>query len=166
MQIEIKALFNKQTRDSKKESMTFWVKGADEEKKELRELSRSVVVLGIEGVDAEVEAEFKKLNRDDKKTVLEFEVKGGTSEESSSAFYSRSGTDVALTIAKSNQSVEEFREHQKKYLKDLKDKQKAEEEGAPEDPNQMTLEQAAAAAEQEDEGPPMPDDIDPDDLPL
>ncbi|MOA48525.1 hypothetical protein D3C78_1712770 [compost metagenome] len=53
---------------------------------------------------------------------MEFEVKGGTSEESSSAFYSRSGTDVILTISKASQTVEEFREHQKKYREGLKGK--------------------------------------------
>ncbi|MNW41815.1 hypothetical protein D3C74_189690 [compost metagenome] len=123
MSITIKALFNKQTRDSKKESMTFWVKGADEDNTELRELSRSVVTLELEGIGGvTVEAEYKKINRDDKKTVLEFEVKGGTSEENSSTFYSHSGTDVTLTISKASQSVKEFREHQKKYREGLKGK--------------------------------------------
>jgi len=140
--------------------MTFWIKGADEEKEELRALSRSVVVLKIEDLgEFTVEAEFKKLNRDDKKTVLEFEVKGGTSEESSSAFYSLSGTDVILTISKASQTVEEFREHQKKYREGLKGK--INQDGTVEvDPNQMTLEEANAAAEG---GPPMPNE---DDLPF
>ncbi|PAD73962.1 hypothetical protein [Paenibacillus campinasensis] len=162
MSIKIKALFNKQTRDSKKESMTFWVKGADEEKEELRALSRSVVTLEIEELGGvTVEAEFKKLNRDDKKTVLEFEVKGGTSEESSSAFYSRSGTDVTLSISKASQSVEEFREHQKKYREGLKGKINLDGTVEVDDPNQLTLDQVAAA---EQDGPPMPDDDD--DLPF
>ncbi|MEK5477518.1 hypothetical protein NYE70_11295 [Paenibacillus sp. FSL R5-0407] len=147
MSITIKALFNKQTRDSKKESMTFWVKGEDEEREELRALSRSVVSLAIDGEDDyKVEAEFKKLNRDDKKTVLEFEVKGGTSEESSSAFYSRSGTDVVLTIAKASQTVKEFREHQKKYREGVKGTINLDGTVDVEDKNQMTIEEAAAAA--------------------
>ena len=162
MSITIKALFNKQTRDSKKESMTFWVKGEDEEKEELRALSRSVVTLEIEDLGGiTVEAEFKKLNRDDKKTVLEFEVKGGTSEESSSAFYSRSGTDVTLTIAKASQSVEEFREHQKKYREGLKGKINPDGTVEVDDPNQVTIDEVAATAEED--GPPMPSD---DDLPF
>jgi len=140
MSITIKALFNKQTRDSKKESMTFWVKGEDEDREELRALSRSVVTLELDGVDGvSVEAEFKKLNRDDKKTVLEFEVKGGTSEESSSAFYSRSGTDVTLTITKTGQSLEEFREHQKKYREGLRGKINPDGTVEVEDPNQAKL---------------------------
>ncbi|MNW36173.1 hypothetical protein D3C74_131820 [compost metagenome] len=163
MSITIKALFNKQTRDSKKESMTFWVKGADEEKEELRGLSRSVVILMIEGEDDyKVEAEFKKINRDDKKTVLEFEVKGGTSEESSSAFYSRSGTDVILTISKASQTVEEFREHQKKYREGLKGKINPDGTvDVDDDENQMTFEDL-------DKGDPMDDvdDMEEDELPM
>lgn len=162
MSITIKAHFNKQTRDSKKESMTFWVKGEDEEKEELRSLSRSVVTLELEDIDGvTVEAEFKKLNRDDKKTVLEFEVKGGTSEDSSAAFYSCSGTDVTLTISKASQTVNEFREHQKKYREGLKVKINSDGTVDVEDKNQMTLDDALAA-----ESDPMAGVGDEDELPM
>ncbi|WP_110933765.1 hypothetical protein [Paenibacillus bouchesdurhonensis] len=163
MSITIKAHFNKQTRDSKKESMTFWVKGEDEEKEELRELSRNVVILEIEGLeDVTVEAEYKKINRDDKKTVMEFEVKGGTSEESSAAFYSRSGTDVTLTLSKASQTVKEFRENQKKYREGLKGKINQDGTVEVEDKNQLTLDDALAA-----KSDPMAgvEDGDPDELP-
>lgn len=78
--------------------------------------------------------------------MLEFEVKGGTSEESSSAFYSRSGTDVVLTIAKASQTVKEFREHQKKYREGVKGTINLDGTVDVEDKNQMTIEEAAAAA--------------------
>lgn len=165
MFITIKALFNKQTRDSKKESMIFWVKGEDEDKEELRGLSRSVVNLVIAGEEGyQVEAEFKKINRDDKKTVLEFEVKGGTSEESSSAFYSHSGTDVVLAISKASQTVEEFRKHQKKYREGVKGNIYLDGTVDVEDENQMTLDEAL----EDVDGDPMHGvgEKDPDDLPF
>lgn len=164
MSITIKTHFNKQTRDSKKEAMTFWVKGEDEEKEELRALSRNVVTLEIEGLGGiTVEAEYKKINRDDKKTVLEFEVKGGTSEESSAAFYSRSGTDVTLTITKASQTVKEFREHQKKYREGLKGKINPDGTVEVDDPNQGKLN-----FDEEDDDNPMAGvgDRDPDALPF
>ncbi|AOZ91582.1 hypothetical protein [Paenibacillus crassostreae] len=162
MSITIKALLNKQTRDSKKESMTFWVKGEDEDNAELRDLSRSVVNLQIEGVEANVVAEFKKLNRDDKKTTLDFEIKGGTSEESSTAFYKRSGTDVVLTIAKTEESVDDFKEHQKKYREGLKGKVNSDGTVVVVDPNQMTIDEAL---KKDDDNDPMAgvDPIDSDD---
>jgi len=134
----INALFNKHTRDSKKESMTFYVKGSAEEMPELQQLHRSVVILRIKDVDAHVVGEFKKLNRDDKKTTLEFEIKGGTSLESSGKFFEVSGTDVELSLEGTGEDVEEFREFQKEHRKGLKVNVNA--DGTVEvDKNQMTL---------------------------
>lgn len=148
MQITINALFNKHTRDSKKEAMTFYVKGGAESSPELQELHRSVVVLRIKGVDASVTGEFKKLNKDDKKTTLEFEIKGGTAIESSGKFFSVSGTDVELTIEGTDEDVEEFREQQKEYREGLKGKINA--DGTVDlDENQTTLDEFVG------EGDPM-----------
>ncbi|GBF73135.1 hypothetical protein PA598K_01420 [Paenibacillus sp. 598K] len=141
MTTTINALFNKHTRDSKKESMTFYVKGTAEEMPELQHLHRSVVVLRLKGVDAHVVGEFKKLNRDDKKTTLEFEIKGGTSLESSGKFFAVSGTDVELSLEATGEDVEDFREAQKEYRKGVKGAINA--DGTVDvDRNQMTIDDA------------------------
>jgi hypothetical protein len=79
MQLTVKANFNKQTKDSKKELIQFYVKGEDEKKPEISQLTREVVELEIEGVDQKLTCEFNKTTKDSKKTVLEFIVKGDTS---------------------------------------------------------------------------------------
>lgn len=176
MSITIKAGFNKQTKDSKKESIQFYVKGDDEDKQELNELTRSVVVLSIEGVEQTLVAEFKKSSKDDKKTVLDFEVKGDASADKSFEFYKKVGSDVVLTIIETEESIEDFEEHQKTYREGLKGK--IDKDGVVTvDPNQLTLEQLAEADEDEDtedpgkeypdddKGPIIPDG-DSDDLPF
>lgn len=161
MAITIKAGFNKQTKDSKKESVQFYVKGDDEKKQELNALTRSVVILTIEGVEQTLTAEFKKSSKDAKKTVLDFEVKGDASADKSFEFYKKAGSDVTLTITESDESIEDFEEHQKKYREGLKGK--IDSDGTVTvDPNQVTLEQITGA--QGDDGPPMPKDDD--DLPF
>lgn len=163
MSITIKAGFNKQTKDSKKEQVQFYVKGEDEHKPELNEMTRSVVILSIEGVEQQLTAEFKKSSKDAKKTVLDFEVKGDASAEKSFEFYKKAGHDVVLTITESDETLEEFEEHQKKYREGLKGKINP--DGTVEvDKNQVTLEEAMDAAGDD----PMAGvgDKDPDDLPF
>jgi hypothetical protein len=87
MKIQIAAHFNKQTKDPKKELVQFHVKGDDEKKPELNAMTRSVVVLNIDGVEQALTTEFSKSTKDAKKTVLEFIVKGDTSSENSYEFY-------------------------------------------------------------------------------
>lgn len=125
MQVTIKANFNKQTKDSKKELVQFYVKGSDENKPELETLCREVVELQIEGVEATLTAEFSKKTKDSKKTVLEFIVKGDTSAAQSFEFYRMAGSDVDLTITESQMSIEEFRDVEYEEVED--------------DPNQQTL---------------------------
>lgn len=159
MSITIKANFNKQTKDSKKESVQFYVMGADEHKKELNEMTRSVVHLSIEGVEQTLTAEFKKSSKDAKKTVLDFEVKGDASALKSYEFYKRAGSDVVLTITESDESIEDFEEHQKKYREGLKGKINA--DGTVDvDKNQTTLDDY----EDDEDNDPMPDVEDEDDL--
>ncbi|MFD1955976.1 hypothetical protein ACFSL6_17810 [Paenibacillus thailandensis] len=114
MQITIKAHFNKQTKDSKKELVQFYVKGEDEMRPELNTLCREVVELQIGGVDP-LTAEFVKKSQDAKKTVLDFIVNGGASNRHSYEFYRLAGTDVELTITESQMSIDEFRERQEEY---------------------------------------------------
>lgn len=110
MSITIKANFNKQGKDSKKELMQFYVKGSDENRPELNDLCREVVELKIDGVNTVITSEFAKMSKDSKKTVLDFVVKGDTSAAQTFEFYKRAGTDVELTITESQMSIEEFHE--------------------------------------------------------
>lgn len=108
MQVTIKAHFNKQTKDSKKELVQFYVTGDDEQKRELNMLCREVCELTIANINS-LTAEFVKKTQDSKKTMLEFIVKGGTSTAHSYEFYRLAGTDVELTISESQMSIEEFK---------------------------------------------------------
>lgn len=108
MKVTVQATFNKQTKDSKKELMQFYVQGADENKPELDTLCREVVELHIEGVDATLTAEYAKKTKDAKKTVLEFVIKGDTSADKSFEFYRMAGSTVTLTIIESQMSIDEF----------------------------------------------------------
>lgn len=108
MQLTVKAHFNKQTKDSKKELIQFYVKGDDEKKPEINQLTREVVELQIEGVDQKLTCEFNKTTKDSKKTILDFIVKGDTSAEQSFNFYQKAGSDVTLNIVESQMSIDEF----------------------------------------------------------
>ncbi|MGI8351700.1 hypothetical protein NiCM35_18255 [Niallia circulans] len=108
MQLTVKAHFNKQTKDSKKELIQFYVKGDDEKKPEINHLTREVVELEIEGVEQKLTCEFSKSAKDSKKTVLDFIVKGDTSSDQSFNFYKMAGSDVTLNIVESQMSIEEF----------------------------------------------------------
>jgi hypothetical protein len=110
MQVTVKAHFNKQTKDSKKELVQFYVKGEDEKKQELNQMTREVVELQIEGIDQRLTCEFSKTTKDGKKTTLEFIVKGDTSAEQSFNFYKKAGSDVTLNIVESQMSIDEFYE--------------------------------------------------------
>lgn len=108
MQVSVKAHFNKQTKDSKKELVQFHVKGEDEKKPELNKLTREVVILEIEGVEQKLRCEFNKSTKDSKKTVLEFIVKGDASAENTFNFYKKAGSDVTLNIVESQMSADDF----------------------------------------------------------
>lgn len=110
MQVTVKANFNKQTKDSKKELIQFYVKGEDEKKQELSQMTREVVELQIEGIGEKLTCEFSKTSKDGKKTTLEFIVKGDTSAEQSFNFYKKAGSDVTLHIVESQMSIDEFNE--------------------------------------------------------
>lgn len=116
MNITIKAHFNKQTKDSKKELVQFHVKGEDERRPELNKMTREVVVLSIKDLeDVNLTAEFKKTTKDSKKTILEFEIKGDSSADQTFEFYKLAGSDVELTITESQMDIDEFQEQQKEY---------------------------------------------------
>ncbi|MEK5173212.1 hypothetical protein NST63_08465 [Heyndrickxia sp. FSL W8-0496] len=110
MQVKVKAHFNKQTKDSKKELVQFHVKGEDEKKPELNKLTREVVILEMEGVEQKLRCEFNKSTKDSKKTVLEFIVKGDASAENTFNFYKKAGSDVTLNIIEAQMSADDFPE--------------------------------------------------------
>ncbi|GIP25043.1 hypothetical protein J23TS9_01730 [Paenibacillus sp. J23TS9] len=148
MQIQIKAHFNKQTKDSKKEQVQFYVTGEDEKRPELNQLTREVVILQIAGLDdVELTAEFKKSAKDSKKTVLEFEVKGDSSAAQTFEFYKKAGTDVELTITESQMDIDEFREAQEQYREGVRGQINQDGTVDVDDKNQMTLDEVAAGSE-------------------
>lgn len=111
MMITIKAQFNKQTKDSKKESVQFYVNGDDEKRPELSVLTREVVILSIEDVPGvELKAAFEKTTKDGKKTTLDFIIKGDSSAAQTFEFYKKAGSSVVLTIAAAQMSMEEFKQ--------------------------------------------------------
>ncbi|OMC99131.1 hypothetical protein MKX34_26450 [Paenibacillus sp. FSL R5-0636] len=169
MKIQIAAHFNKQTKDSKKELVQFHVKGDDEKKPELNAMTRSVVVLSIDGVEQSLTTEFSKSTKDAKKTVLEFIVKGDTSSENSYEFYRKAGSDVVLEIAESQMSIEEFRgdddeEDREEPREGVRGKVNPDGTIELEDKDQLTIEQLAEAEVGADDGPKIPESDD--DLPF
>ncbi|MBW4083607.1 hypothetical protein [Paenibacillus sp. S150] len=172
MKIQVAAHFNKQTKDSKKELVQFHVKGEDEKKPELNAMTRSVVLLSIEGVEKSLTTEFSKSTKDAKKTVLEFIVKGDTSSEHSYEFYRKAGSDVVLDIAESQMSIEEFRGDEE-YDDEEHDEPREGVHGKlnpdgtvdVDDPNQLTLEDTQGDTEGGEDGPVIPEG-DSDDLPF
>lgn len=168
MQIQIKAHFNKQTKDSKKEQVQFYVTGDDEKRPELNQLTREVVILQIDGLNGvELTAEFKKCSKDSKKTVLEFEVKGDSSAAQTFEFYKMAGSDVLLSITESQMDIDEFREQQEQYREGVRGK--INQDGTVDvvdDENQLTIDEVAVGAEGDEDGPKMPDDLNEDELPF
>lgn len=136
MQVTVKAHFNKQTKDSKKELIQFYVKGEDEKKPEINQLTREVVELQIEGVDQKLTCEFNKTTKDSKKTVLDFIVKGDTSADQSFHFYKKAGSDITLNIVESQMSIDEFYDKDHEGIEYTVDKTG----NASVSPDQMTLE--------------------------
>jgi len=111
MKVQIKAHFNKQTKDSKKELVQFYVTGEDERRPELNAMTREVVILSLEEVPGvELKAAFEKSAKDGKKTTLDFIVKGDSSAAQTFEFYKKAGSDVVLSIAAAQMSIEEFKQ--------------------------------------------------------
>lgn len=157
-QITIKAKFNKMTKDSKKEELTFWVTGDDERKPEINQMTREMVILSLEdNPEVEIKCEFKKSSKEAKKTVLSFEVKGDSSADKTYEFYKESGSDVVLTIKEAQMSIEDVREEHEgiEYQTDgngIVSRPDA-------DPNQQTIDeledaqrQVAAGSEEDEHG--------------
>ncbi|MCM3599377.1 hypothetical protein M3175_01435 [Robertmurraya korlensis] len=146
MQVTVKANFNKQTKDSKKELVQFYVKGEDEKKPELNQMTREVVELTIEGIEQKLTCEFNKISKDSKKTVLDFIVKGDTSSDQSFNFYKKAGSDVTLTIVESQMSIDEFYDNDHEGVE-----YKVGQDGTVEvTPNQMSLEDVPEDDPEED----------------
>lgn len=137
MAIQIKANFNKMTKDSKKELVQFYLKGEAEEVEGLQELCREIVTISVNGLP-ELTAEFKKTAKDSNKTVIDFIVNPGAANDHKKEYYALVGKDVEVEIDGTDEDPDEFKEELKEYEKGLKQKN---EEQAKVDPNQTTLEQ-------------------------
>jgi len=140
MEATIQAKFNKQTKDSKKELVEFWVEGADENKPELSQMTREVVTLQLDKEGPEITCEFVSTSKDSKKTVLKFEVQGDKSAAKTWEFYKKAGLNVSLNIKESQMDIDDFREAQKQFREGLTGS--IDKDGTVTvDPNQVTLEE-------------------------
>ncbi len=148
MAIELNVLFKALTKDDKKEVLKFEIKGEEDNQAEadLFDLSGSIVVFSLKAggddVVQNMNAEFVSMQRDSKKTVLKFAVNGDP--DKAQALYRVAGRNVYLSVAPSQMSIDDFREPHEGV------KYKVGPDGTTElqdDENQLTLEQAAAAAE-------------------
>lgn len=156
MKTTMNVLFKSMQKDDKKEVLKFEIKGTEDagDEMELFELSGSIVVLSLEvggdDVCGDISAEFISMQRDSKKTVMKFGIKGDR-DDKAQQLYKFAGRNVTLGVAPSQMSIEEFNEPREGVRGTINP------DGTVDvhDPNQMTLEQAAAAAEQEEDGPPM-----------
>jgi len=147
MKTALNVLFKKMQKDDKKEVLVFQVNGDElQHAQTLVELAGGIVVMDIEGCDAgEVMAEFASLQRDSKKTALKFNIKGD-SEEKVIKFYPLAGRNVTLNLQASQMSIDDYYEGE--------DHEGLEYNVNPDgtvsvDPDQVTLEEAGAASEEE-----------------
>ncbi|CAM3307097.1 MULTISPECIES: hypothetical protein [Paenibacillus] len=160
--INMNVLFKSMQKDDKKEILKFEIKGSEDagEEMELFELSGSIVVLSLkvggDDVCGDVTAEFISMQRDSKKTVMKFGIKGDR-DGKAQKLYEFAGRNVELGVAPSQMSIEEFNEPREGVRGKINPDGTVEVE----DKNQVTIDEVAAAAEED--GPPMPGD---DDLPL
>jgi len=162
MKTTMNVLFKSMQKDDKKEMLKFEIKGTEDagEEMELFELSGSIVVLSLkvggDDVCGDVSAEFISMQRDSKKTVMKFGIKGDR-EGKAQKLYEFAGRNVELGVAPSQMSIEEFNEPRE----GVRGKINPDGTVDVEDKNQVTIDEVAAAAEED--GPPMPGD---DDLPF
>ncbi len=160
--INMNVLFKSMQKDDKKEILKFEIKGSEDagEEMELFELSGSIVVLSLkvggDDVCGDVSAEFISMQRDSKKTVMKFGIKGDR-DGKAQKLYEFAGRNVELGVAPSQMSIEEFNEPRE----GVRGKINPDGTVDVEDKNQVTIDEVAAAAEED--GPPMPSD---DDLPF
>lgn len=163
MKTSMNVLFKSMQKDDKKEVLKFEIKGAEDVdgEAELFDLSGDIVTISMEvggdDICGEINAEFISMQRDSKKTVMKFGIKGD-SEEKAVSLYRLAGRNVTLNVAPSQMSIDEFNEPREGV------RGKIHPDGTVEmqvDPNQVTLDEAAATSE---DGPPMPDNDD--DLPF
>lgn len=149
MKTTINVLFKSMQKDDKKEILKFEIKGSEDGAAEaaLFDLSGSIVVISMEAggnhVVENVPAEFISMQRDSKKTVMKFGIKGD-SEEKARILYEFAGRNVELGVQASQISIDEFRDTHEGIQYNVRQDGTVEREN---DPNQMTIDEAAAAAE-------------------
>ena len=108
-----------------------------------------IVVLAVNAAgtqSSEIQAEFATLQRDSKKTALKFNIKGDN-EKASAELYRLAGMNVELSLQSSQMSIDEFYDNDHEGVQYTVNP-----DGTVEvDQGQITLEEAAAAAEQAQE---------------
>lgn len=148
--IQLNVLFKKMQKDDKKEVLLYEVKGDDlPQAHTLVEMAGTIVILAANAAGnktSEIQAEFATLQRDSKKTALKFNIKGDN-EKASAEFYRMAGMNVTLSLQASQMSIDEFYDDDHEGVQYTINP-----DGTVDmDPNQMTMDEVAAAAEQTDD---------------
>lgn len=150
MTIQLNVLFKKMQKDDKKEILVFQVQGDElPQAQNLVEMAGGIVVLSVQAASfktGEIQAEFATLQRDSKKTALKFNIKGDN-DKASAELYRLAGMNVELSLQSSQMTIDEFYDDDHEGVQYTVNP-----DGTVEvDQGQMTLEEAAAAAEQAQE---------------
>jgi hypothetical protein len=164
METTMNVFFKSMQKDDKKEVLKFEIKGSEDADGEidLFDLSGSIVVFSLsaggDAVAEDVPAEFLSIQRDSKKTTLKFAMKGD-SEAKAQELYRVAGRNVALTVAPSQMSIDEFNEDPREGVRG-----KINGDGTVDmDNNQLTIEDAARDDEDpdgvEEEYTDLPNDL-------
>lgn len=155
--IQLNVLFKKMQKDDKKEVLVYEVKGDDlPQAHTLVEMAGTIVILAASAAGnktSEIQAEFATLQRDSKKTALKFNIKGDN-EKASAEFYRMAGMNVTLSLQASQMSIDEFYDDDHEGVQYTINP-----DGTVDmDPNQMTMDEVAAASEQTDGSEQQPDE--------
>lgn len=144
--VQLNVLFKKMQKDDKKEVLHFQVQGDElPDAQQLVELAGGIVVMEVDGSEAgELNAEFATLQRDSKKTVLKFNIKGD-SEDKAVKLYRHAGRNVTLKLQAAQMTVDEFYSEEPHEGIEYRVNPDV---PADVDQQQVTLEEAAAQAEQ------------------
>ncbi|MER2061474.1 MAG: hypothetical protein ABS894_00935 [Aerococcus urinaeequi] len=146
-QVTIQAKFNKQTKDSKKELLQFYVENESKTNPIFTELTGSPVFISLNNGEVELSALFAKSSNDGKKAILDFEIKGDKSAAITFEFYKMAGKPVELKIVESQKTLEDYNEEGHEGIKYQTDKNGV--VSLPDsDPNQTTIDEINEAQQQ------------------
>lgn len=151
MKTQLTIEFKEMKKNSKHQVLKFEHKGEDEEAvgEILYGMSGAIVVVEIEGCEAgEFNADFFEHKKTHNGFVMQMKIKGDVSDERAGKIYAKSGKVVNLTVKPAQMTIEEFYQEPREGVRGTINS-----DGTV-DVNQVTIEQAAAAADEA--GPVIP----------